>query len=324
VSELPEIHVAAAALINRRGEVLINERPPGKPMAGYWEFPGGKLELGETAKSALVRELHEELGITVEQMRPLIKLQHDYPDKRVHLEVFKVEQWQGEISALDGQALAWVAPADIANYRLLPADAPIVTALRLPNRYLITPELTGSAEEWLAGLVLSIEQQQIRLMQFRQKALTHEQRRALFMKLLPVIEKNQVEVLINDDLELAEEFTLGLHLPSLRMAALDQRPVPKDRYFAASCHNLEELSQAQALGVDFAVLGPVLATASHPNSEPLGWLPFEQWTVAIGIPVYALGGLTLDDLAQIYACGGQGIAAIRGLQMVTTKYDPDH
>ncbi len=131
------IHVVAAAVIDAQGRVLIAQRPAGKHLAGGWEFPGGKLELGETRLGALSRELHEELGISISTPRPLIRLKHHYPHREVHLDIWVVRYYQGEPKGLDGQALRWCTQDELATVELLPADAPIVAALRLPERLMI-------------------------------------------------------------------------------------------------------------------------------------------------------------------------------------------
>jgi len=123
------VRVVAAVLRDAQQRVLIAQRPPGKHMAGYWEFPGGKLAAGESSPQALARELDEELGITLRRCHPLLQLRHDYADRRVELEVFVVDEYAGEPSGREGQALKWVAAAELAGQALLPADQPIIQAL---------------------------------------------------------------------------------------------------------------------------------------------------------------------------------------------------
>jgi mutator protein MutT len=131
----PWIHVVAAAVTDAAGRVLIAQRPAGKHMAGGWEFPGGKLEPGEDRAAGLERELHEELGISIEPpLRPLIRVRHAYPTREVLLDIWVVRHFHGEPRGLDGQALRWCTPDELAHADLLPADAPIVAALRLPER----------------------------------------------------------------------------------------------------------------------------------------------------------------------------------------------
>ncbi len=124
------IHVMAGALFDASGRVLIAQRPPGKHLAGGWEVPGGKLEPQETPFDGLRRELQEELGVQVEQAQPLITLEHHYDDRSVLLDLWHVTVFSGEPQGLDGQALRWVAVDDLEAAGLLPADLPMIPALR--------------------------------------------------------------------------------------------------------------------------------------------------------------------------------------------------
>jgi mutator protein MutT len=136
------IHVVAGAVIDAAGRVLIAQRPPGKHLAGGWEFPGGKLEPGEARASGLARELAEELGIAIHTPRPLIRVRHTYPYGEVLIDMWVVKSYSGEPQGLDGQALKWLLQHELEKAELLPADGPIVRALRLPERLtrLSTPD----------------------------------------------------------------------------------------------------------------------------------------------------------------------------------------
>jgi 8-oxo-dGTP diphosphatase len=124
------IRVVAAALFDAEGRVLIADRPAGKHMAGRWEFPGGKVAAGESDSDALSRELHEELGVTVASAHPLLALTHDYPDRRVELQMWVVSRYTGEPKGLDGQQLKWVVPARLFDEDILEADRPFIEALQ--------------------------------------------------------------------------------------------------------------------------------------------------------------------------------------------------
>jgi len=140
----PLVHVVAAALIDAAGRVLIAQRLPGTHLAGGWEFPGGKLQPGEERLAGLARELREELGIGIHTPRPLIRVRHAYPSREVLLDVWVVKTYRGEPRGLDGQALRWCTQDELAATELLPADGPIVAALRLPER------LTQASTEYYA------------------------------------------------------------------------------------------------------------------------------------------------------------------------------
>jgi mutator protein MutT len=128
------VHVVAGALIDGAGRVLLAERPAGRHLAGGWELPGGKLEPAEARRAGLARELREELGIEVIAAHPLLCTRHAYPDRTIRLDVWVVPQFGGEPRALDGQRLQWCDGAALAAADLLPADRPVVTALRLPEQ----------------------------------------------------------------------------------------------------------------------------------------------------------------------------------------------
>ena len=123
------VRVVAAVLRDERGRVLIAQRPAGKHMGGYWEFPGGKIAPGESSEAALARELAEELGVSLRRCHPLLQLRHDYADRVVELDVFMVDDYCGEPAGLEAQALKWVAAAELGGQALLPADRPIVEVL---------------------------------------------------------------------------------------------------------------------------------------------------------------------------------------------------
>jgi mutator protein MutT len=138
------IHVVAGAVVDAAGRVLIAQRPPGKHLAGGWEFPGGKLEPGEARASGLERELREELGIAIQNPRPLIRVRHTYPYGEVLIDTWVVKSYSGEPRGLDGQALKWLSQEELEKAELLPADGPIVRALRLPER--LTHQSTPDCE----------------------------------------------------------------------------------------------------------------------------------------------------------------------------------
>jgi 8-oxo-dGTP diphosphatase len=123
--------VAAVALLNRDGKVLIARRPPGRPLAGLWEFPGGKVEAGEEPETALIREILEELGIEIARadLVPLTFASHAYPEFHLLMPLYLCKRWQGSIAAQENQELRWVRPDELAHYDMPPADEPLKTSL---------------------------------------------------------------------------------------------------------------------------------------------------------------------------------------------------
>lgn len=307
---MKRVHVAAGVIRSAEGHVLIAKRPLDKHQGGLWEFPGGKVEPGETVEVALARELAEELGIAVTASRPLIQVSHDYADKQVLLDVWEVFGFTGEPHGAEGQPLAWVRPDELTNYSFPAANRPIVTAARLPDRYLVTPDV--SAHELLRGLDVALADG-IRLVQLRAPSLEAQAYRALAAQVLARC-AGQTQVLLKGPLDWADDFPdAGWHLTAsqLHQLAGRDRPLAADRWLAASCHDAAEMDLATTLGVDFVVLSPVLQTASHPDAQPLGWQRTAQLLAGIAQPAYVLGGLRPEHAADAARAGAQGIAAIR-------------
>ena len=309
------IHVVAGVIRDARGHVLLAQRTQARDLAGLWEFPGGKVESGEAPASALARELHEELGIEAVPGAPVIRVPQRYPDKRLVLDVHEVAQ-RGMPRGLEGQALAWVAPADLPGYPMPPADRPVVAALLQPAQYLVTPAPIDAAS-WLADVEAALAGG-VRRVQLRAPGLDS----AIWARLVDAAAERcraaGADVLVNGDAALATHLRVGLHLRAAQLheagiAAAIARVRMQGGRVAASCHDADELDAAQSLGCDFAVLGPVQATASHPGAEGIGWARFAALREGVSLPIYAIGGLGPGDLEQARWHGGQGIAAIRAL-----------
>lgn len=306
------VHVVAGVITDARGRILLARRTEGRDLAGLWEFPGGKVDPGETPEQALVRELREELGIESTAGAPIIAVPQQYPDKRLCLDVRHVATWSGQVKGLDGQALVWVPPEKLIRYAMPPADRPVVAALRDPESYLITPEPGDDEAVWLASLQAALRRG-VRRVQLRMRTLAHERRQALVARAVATCREHAVDVLVNGDVELARRLGIGAHLRSEQLSQWTARPLPADLPVIASCHTLEDLQAAERLGCDAAVLGPVAATESHPGQPGIGWDAFVALRERVSLPIYALGGMRVDDLTRARASGAQGIAAIRGL-----------
>ena len=307
------IHVTAAALTDGAGRVLISRRPDGVHQGGLWEFPGGKVEPKETPLVALARELDEELGITLRHARPLIQVRHEYGDRTIWLDVWRVESWSGEPRGREGQAIRWAPPKSLDRSLFPAADGPIITALMLPPVYLITPEPGDDRQGFLKTLA-SCVRSGVRLVQLRAKRLEPHPYRALARQALALCEDRGATLLLNTDPDLAIDLGAhGVHLTGKRLLRHSCRPLDNERWVAASCHDERELAHACRIGVDFVVLSPVRFTTSHPVSRPLGWARFQALVGDATVPVYALGGMDTGDLLTAWAHGGQGVACISAL-----------
>lgn len=307
------VDVVAGVIRDARGRVLLARRTEGRDLAGLWEFPGGKHEPGESAEAALQRELHEELGIEVEVGAPLINVPQAYPDKRLRLDVRSIRHWHGHARGLEGQALVWVPPPKLASYAMPPADRPVVAALLQPPHYLVTPTPDDGGDiAWLARLELALAAG-VRRVHLRAPGLDAARWRSLVGRAAQACRHAGADALVNSDAMLALEFGLGLHLPASGLHALHERPLPAGLPLAASCHGVDDLQAAQALGCDFAVLGTLKPTPSHPGVSGIGWDGFAAMRESVSLPIYAIGGLGPDDVDEARQHGAQGIAAIRSL-----------
>lgn len=309
------VEVALGLLRDESGRVLVARRRADQHLGGLWEFPGGKVESGESPAAALARELHEELGVVVEGAIQCLSVRHAYPGREVVLRVFRVTGWTGRPHGRDGQPLEWREPQDLDAARFPAANRPILNALRLPERYLITPEPPGptaipAVVEAVAG---ALRAGAAGMVQVRAPNLERDVFREFLGRVASAAAAASVPVLANAPPGwLAGMSGLGLHLPERRWHQLQGRP-DVEGWVAASVHDAEGLARVADLGVDFAVLGPVRATATHPEARPLGWQRFAELARQSAVPVYALGGMDPGCLGSARAAGAQGVAGIRGL-----------
>lgn len=301
----------AGVIADKRGRVLLARRSAGRELAGLWEFPGGKVEPGEAPEAALARELAEELGIQAEVGAPLMVVAHRTPSRLLRLDVRHIQAWRGTPKGCEGQGLAWVQPDKLARYDMPAPDLPVVAALLQPDHCLVTPVPVDDAA-WLAALDAALANG-VRRVQLRLPGLDPAHRQALLAQAIARCGTAGAQAFVNGDPELARQAGVGLHLPSAMLRGCRERPVPAGQPLSASCHDEAELELAQALGCDFAIVGPVQATPSHPGQPGIGWTRFEQLRERVALPLYAIGGLTREDIATARSHGAQGIAAIRGL-----------
>ncbi len=309
------IEVAVAVILRADGSFLLASRPEGKPYAGYWEFPGGKVHSGEPLLHALKRELQEELDIIVQHAYRWITRTFSYPHGTVRLCFFRILEWHGEPRPCENQQLSWQYTGHVDVEPLLPANAPVLRALELPPVYAITDAVKAGPEGVESGLA-AVEralQAGTRLLQIREKHLKGELLHHFANEIVSRAHRNGAIVLVNGDMGGADFCRAvgadGIQVPSYQLMNLEARP--DTGWCGASCHNAEELFRAEQLNMDFAVLGPVLPTLSHPDSPALGWRKFGRLIENCSIPVFALGGLRPEDLTTAWQAGGHGIAMMR-------------
>lgn len=301
--------MVAGVLQRDDGSFLLAQRPAGKVYAGYWEFPGGKMERDESASCALARELHEELGIDVKQTYPWITRDYDYEHAAVRLRFHRVTRWSGDLHGRESQQFAWQRAGALTVSPLLPANGPILRALSLPVFYGISNAAQVGAETFLRRLDAALRQG-LRLVQIREKTFLESELADVVTKTLALARRHGASVLLNGNEMLAQRLGTGAHLTAARLMEMEARP--DFELVGASCHDARELAHAAEIGVDFVVLGPVAETTSHPGARTLGWDRFRELVGDYPLPAYAVGGLRVADLEEAWAVGAHGIAAIRG------------
>ena len=289
------VEVAAAVLQRPDGAFLLAQRPAGKVYAGWWEFPGGKIEAGEDSARALFRELHEELGIDVRRAYPWITRRHVYEHASVVLRFFRVTAWKGEPHPRESQSIRWQRLGEPMAEPMLPANAPVLASLALPWEYAIT----DSARFGIESIRQRLEQG-LKLLQVREPSLSEEERTRFTRQVLALAHRYECKVLVKSAFPGAD----GLHVTASQLMKLEKKPAG---LAAASCHTRAELDRAMQLELDFAILGPV-----KDKTPALGWKKFSDLARGASIPVYAIGGLARGDLEEAWAAGAHGLAMIRG------------
>lgn len=283
--------VAVGVLQKPDGSVLYAQRPSGKVYAGWWEFPGGKRELGEPIEQTLVRELREELGIEVTQFAPWVIRDHVYPHATVQLHFFRVTHWIGEPTSREGQVLRWQDPNAAAPQPLLPAAIPVINWLELPARYLLTSAstlgiagtvtLVGQQIQLGAGLVQLFEpllndQEVIQLHGLLSAELSHSSQHHL---LVHQIHQHLFSQAVN-----------GVHFDSNSLMACVVKPAAP--LVGADCETAEQLSWAAALGLDFVVMSEQFFLRSSRASR---------------LPVFALLQPNSATSADFLSLGAHGV-----------------
>ena len=303
----------AVGLIVQNGQALLAKRAEHQHQGGRFEFPGGKVEAGELVTDALVRELHEELGIEIHAPQFIQRLTYHYPEKTVRLHVYRIESFNGEPVGREGQPLHWVPLVQLFDLSFPDANRPIVRVAQLPPRYSITSDLIAceldAIPAWLAEQ--SIEKETDAWVYVRLPSAPSTVYETA-IKHLAMLRPDLNLIAAWDAPESVNEFIRGRHLTHAALLAQTDlvRQSEQDFWFAA-CHDDASIAQAVKLGVDAITLGTVLATPTHPDGQVLGWNEFAQLAKLSDVPVYALGGMQSKDLVEAQANGGFGVAGMR-------------
>ncbi len=306
---LPPVHVVAGVLRDTRGRILLARRTEGRDLAGDWEFPGGKVEHGESPTQALKRELHEELGIDIGNVEALISVPQHYVNKSIVLDVYTVKSYTGNPKGRENQALAWSPLEKLGSYPMPPADKPVVAAITQPSMLAISPEYYGEKSAFLSSIECQLDSG-IRLIQLRTTLPTDKKLKELALDIRTLCHAHNATLYINGNIALAKTLDCPVHLKSHQLMRADIESELAGHSFSAACHTIDELERAEILAATYALLGPVHETQSHPEHKGIGWHGFSQLRSEVSLPIFALGGVGAEDLSMARRHGAQGVAGI--------------
>lgn len=297
----PRLTVVAGIIEDDSGQILLSQRPAHKHQGGRWEFPGGKVEAGESASQALARELEEELGLQVQASEPFMTVDHDYEALSVRLLFRRVTGWAGEPHGREGQPLGWFSLPQLTALTFPAANRPVVTALSLGEMLVVTP--AKLPRDWPDVLEAALSAG-ARLVYARLQDLDQQ----TGQRLAEFLHARGAKLLVADDVALARRVGAdGLHLTG----RAQQAPLPEWHGLrSVACHDAAQLDLARRWQADLVTLGPVKPTRSHPGADGIGWAAFAGLATGQPFAVYALGGLGRGDLDDARRSGARGIAGI--------------
>jgi len=305
------VHVAVAIILNQNQQVLVSLRAKDSHQGGLWEFPGGKLENNESVYDALKREIYEELDISILKASPFKKIKFDYTDKQVLLDVWIIDSFMGEPRGSEGQQIKWQSVYDLRLKCFPAANRSIINSLQLPDKYMITGSFQDE-EDFLLKLEVSLKKG-ISLVQLRCKEYSKNEYIKLAEKASILCKSYNAKLLLNTTEDIFSILNAdGLHLTSKMLNTIQCRPISEEFLLSVSCHTHAEIEQAKELKADVILLSPVKETMSHPGVQGIGWVQFKNLSESIDAPVYALGGMSEEDLIDAKKIGAQGVAAITG------------
>jgi 8-oxo-dGTP diphosphatase len=307
--EAVHVNVSVAVLINDNHQVLLGQRPPQKSWEGWWEFPGGKIEKGETSSEALYREIYEEIGVKITQFKKWVTRKYSYDGNDITLHFFKVQKWEGEVTPQENQKLVWTYLKNPNVSPILPANLFVQKSFDLPKYYAITNLSETSRKVFFNQLQNKISNG-LKMIQVREKNISIDDFKIFAKEVIKICKPKNVKVIINSNVNLAYEIKAdGVHLTSKDIISI--KKLPKNLIVSASCHNQEEIDIAEKLNLNFLVLSAIRKTQSHPDIKPIGWDKFENIVNRVNTPIYALGGLGVKDYEVALENGAIGIASQR-------------
>ncbi|OTG72339.1 dGTP triphosphohydrolase [Acinetobacter sp. ANC 4169] len=296
----PIIHVAIAILLHQN-KVLVGWREAKQHQGNKHEFPGGKVEQGETPLAACRREIYEEVGIGLHDWHAFDVIEHEYDDVIVNLHLFHAIVPTALLNEIQ-QPWTWYSREELLDLNFPKANLSVIQRLYWPHQIKISDQL-----ETLRQL------QQDQLLYWR-VAGSQQQISALAELSVEHLAKLIVNVDIYQQLNTIQQAAIStIHLKQSQLMALKLGDLSIGKRYLAACHDLAAMQQAQQVGCDAILLSPVLPTATHPDAVALGWEQFNLWVSQVDIPVFALGGMQAGDLALAKEQGAYGIAGMRFL-----------
>lgn len=291
------IQVAVGIVSNKEGKLLIAKRLDHWLGAGFWEFPGGKIEPKESNEMALKRELMEEVGVDVQKCHPLIRLSYEYPERKVVLHAWNVTSFTGIASGLEGQEIRWCYPHELNNINMLPANRAIVIAAQLPDIYTLSPPFENAAT-FLPLLEKTLQRKPVKLLLLQADNLTAQSYTQLAKQVFAFCRHAGVRLMLtHPELAVVESLEAdGIHLSLEQLHQINERP-KNDIWVAATCNTAVAIQKAEQLGLDFLMI----------NSINLDLL--EELIANANLPVYTLSR-SLRDNAIAKGHGAQGVAMI--------------
>lgn len=305
--------MAVGILKDSDGKYLLGKRLNSQSWPGWWEFPGGKLENNENPSDALKREIFEELGVVINKYRQWTTRRVIEKNKITILYFFLITSWTGMVEGREGQELQWINLKTYNATKVLPPNQVIQHALKndLPDIYAITNFHEIPSDKFFQALNKKVNDG-LRLIQIREKTLVKTELEDLIKRIKKILQYTSVRIIINSSISLAYKYQLdGVQLNAKQLHEL--KYFPKDLLVGVSCHSEKDLEMAEEKNADFAVLGSVKETLTHPNLEPIGWGKFNKLVDKSNIPIYSIGGMTKNDIPSSFDCGGIGIASQRAI-----------